>query len=716
MIILRMRASFGTLNGELTLHEGMNLLCLPNESGKSTWSAFLLAMLYGVDTSEKASAANHYLPFKERYKPWDGRPMEGTIDLLRRGRKITIERKTVNRIPMGAFRAYETDSGTEISELNAANCGLMLCGVERSVFERTAFIRQLGVTVSEDAKLEKRLGALVTTGEEGITASELQKALHERQVKLSRPTTGRISRLGQQIDRTKRTLDDLRAMQTETMRLRAKIDEAQAQADERAALLRRIESAKNAKKYLAMEELLQKSMAQEERCRVLRQQLADLPDEASVRSLQRELEQSDSRLRTAQMEAAFVSEQPTKPTFDGMELPEAILQAQKDEKSYRNLTEKQASKPISPLIFAVITALGAAGCFLSLPLGLALSGVGLAALFLSLWRRKRATAEAEARRKEAEEILSRYDIDEIGKLPSLTDAWRKQLEGYEAATSQAEAERRKRTAELEAAQTAVDEILSAVRAFCPDCPDVAKAREALAALSELHGRNLSEQRNLELQRSQLASMRQLIGTTQPDEYDPEALKLDEAKLSYEYSAALRQLDDLRSELDKNIGKLDVLGDPIALNSELEQLSSELSDAGERAEILRIAEDALLRADAALRSRFSPQITAEAGAILAEMTGGKYPKLLLQPNMSLSVWEKDGTVTRPSAAMSCGTADQMYLALRLAMCRRMLEDDVPLVLDDALINFDDDRTAAALKLLEREAQERQIILFTCKEIS
>ena len=46
MILLQLRANFGKLHGTLTLHEGLNELCLPNEAGKSTWSAFLLAMLY----------------------------------------------------------------------------------------------------------------------------------------------------------------------------------------------------------------------------------------------------------------------------------------------------------------------------------------------------------------------------------------------------------------------------------------------------------------------------------------------------------------------------------------------------------------------------------------------------------------------------------------------------------------------------------------------
>ena len=45
MTILRMRASFGCLqNAELTLAPGLNVLTLPNESGKSTWAQFLLGM------------------------------------------------------------------------------------------------------------------------------------------------------------------------------------------------------------------------------------------------------------------------------------------------------------------------------------------------------------------------------------------------------------------------------------------------------------------------------------------------------------------------------------------------------------------------------------------------------------------------------------------------------------------------------------------------
>ena len=49
-------------------------------------------------------------------------------------------------------------------------------------------------------------------------------------------------------------------------------------------------------------------------------------------------------------------------------------------------------------------------------------------------------------------------------------------------------------------------------------------------------------------------------------------------------------------------------------------------------------------------------------------------------------------------------------------RRLLPQDAPLVLDDALVNFDDGRARAAVELLTREAENRQVILFTCHEFN
>ena len=80
MKIYKMTATFGKLeHAELTLQPGLNILTAPNEWGKSTWCAFLVAMLYGLDTRAKTTKTT--LADKERYAPWSGNPMAGRIDL-----------------------------------------------------------------------------------------------------------------------------------------------------------------------------------------------------------------------------------------------------------------------------------------------------------------------------------------------------------------------------------------------------------------------------------------------------------------------------------------------------------------------------------------------------------------------------------------------------------------------------------------------------------
>lgn len=69
-------------------------------------------------------------------------------------------------------------------------------------------------------------------------------------------------------------------------------------------------------------------------------------------------------------------------------------------------------------------------------------------------------------------------------------------------------------------------------------------------------------------------------------------------------------------------------------------------------------------------------------------------------------------------LSQGTADQVYLALRLAGIRQMQMRAVaegvstlPVVFDDILVTHDDGRTAVALEVLAEEAQDQQILLMT-----
>ena len=619
---------------------------------------------------------------------------------------------------MGIFRAYETASGIPVAELTAENCGRTLCGVERSVFERTAFIRQLGMTVTEDAQLEQRLNALVTTGEEGKAFSELERELKNLKNKCSFRGSGQIPRLNTRISEVQQRLDTIRAAQEEAMALAARREEAQERKDRLDALRTRVERAQSARRRAGYEELNARVQAQELLCRRLEEGCEGLPEESALRQLQKQLDSAEDALRTAQMEAAFGSAEVEKPTtppvFDGLTGEEAEEKAAQDVEVFKTLQSARAPKKLPALLVCLLAAAAGAGlCFVQLYAGLAVAGAGLLTFAAALIVLGRKTAQARERQHQAELIPARYGVKTCEEITAMAARYAASMREYSEKKAASDAQKAEFTASVDAIRAKLDALCAQVRAFAPDSQSVTECRTAVATAIRARERLTSECRTRDAMRQQSRSMQLLLdGSEEAASEDAEALRYDPQEVTRQLEQAAQELSTLTAQLAHKRGQISAQGDAVQLEAELEQLREQLDEAQNTDLALDYALSALKKADETLRSRFSPQITAEAGTILAELTGGKYPNVLLEPNMSLSVREDGGTVMRPAAAMSCGTADQMYLALRLAMCRRLLPSDAPLVLDDALVNFDDDRMALALAVLRREATQRQIIFFSC----
>ena len=96
-----------------------------------------------------------------------------------------------------------------------------------------------------------------------------------------------------------------------------------------------------------------------------------------------------------------------------------------------------------------------------------------------------------------------------------------------------------------------------------------------------------------------------------------------------------------------------------------------------------------------------------------MTGGRYQRLSMGEDFSLQAGTGDEETLHDALWRSDGTIDQLYLALRLAVAEELTPES-PLILDDALVRFDDTRMQAALAILEDMAKSRQVILFTCQQ--
>jgi len=228
MKLLRMTATFGRLEQEtLSLTEGLNVLQMPNEAGKSTWAEFLLAMLYGIDTSEREKTG--VLPVKTKYQPWSGKPMEGVIELEHAGRRITLTRTSTARAPLGVFSAAYTESGLPVEGMTGANCGETLLGVPKRVYQRSAFVRQAGLGLTPDDELEARLSALVTTGDEAVSFAAADKRLLAWQNRVRHNKTGLIPDAERELAAVDSALAALAGEHEKNLALRAQLQSLQAQ-------------------------------------------------------------------------------------------------------------------------------------------------------------------------------------------------------------------------------------------------------------------------------------------------------------------------------------------------------------------------------------------------------------------------------------------------------------------------------------------------------
>ena len=79
--------------------------------------------------------------------------------------------------PHGEFSAVYAGTNEPVPGLTGAACGETLLGISREVFERSAFIRQNNLPISQDAELERRIAALISSGEEGTSYTEAADAL-----------------------------------------------------------------------------------------------------------------------------------------------------------------------------------------------------------------------------------------------------------------------------------------------------------------------------------------------------------------------------------------------------------------------------------------------------------------------------------------------------------------------------------------------------------
>lgn len=599
MHILEMQAAYGRLRGDsLRLEPGLNLIYAPNESGKSTWCSFIRTMLYGLPTRQSGPLAD-----KNRFAPWTGEAMQGRMDLETDGRRWTVLRDTRRAsAPMQNFACTYTGTAQPVPEVNGQNLGETLLGVPREVFQRSAFIGQSGLAVSQDPELERRIAALLSTGQEDVSYSESYDRLKKQLNRRRHNKTGLIPQLEQEQAR----LDDALRRQAE---LSAQLENAREQQCTAQTRVEELEQRRAQWEALEKQEALRQwREAQEDLARrsqqltALQQLDGNLPDRDTLARMQAQLELLEQAGGTL-TQARRIAQQRQTEAREAQEAWSAHPLYPNNENQLRQQAEAMTApagpgKALPIAAGVLLCAAAAALALLPAPAKLiaaigAAAAVGLFLYYMASRRRAAAAAQTVQTRKTALQRQTEEYLRLREDALQAEDAARTAAASVEGLTQQLQGQ--------------LVTLLAQVQPFWPEANGADGVRVALTAA--LRRREALDGAALQVQQAQIRCDAMSRHLPQPPLPDPEET-LPRPVLSREQiDAALpqvrNQLREARSRVDSLTGQLRTMDSPESLQAQRDQCTRRLEALQAEYDAIALAMEALTQANTVLQTRFSP---------------------------------------------------------------------------------------------------------------
>jgi len=214
-----------------------------------------------------------------------------------------------------------------------------------------------------------------------------------------------------------------------------------------------------------------------------------------------------------------------------------------------------------------------------------------------------------------------------------------------------------------------------------------------------------------------ATMEELI--KQAEGLSPDGLPAQIAGIAEE----IRGMEEKRSQLNQTIGaerlelqKMDGSAKAIEAAEQAQSLLAQIRECSERYVRIHLASVILRREITRYQDANQGPVLVLASSLFARLTSEAFSTVAASFDQAdkpvlLGVRASGERVTVDG--MSDGTRDQLYLALRLASLQRHIEsaEPMPFIIDDILVNFDDGRAAATLKVLADLSLTTQVIFFT-----
>ncbi|MCF0138121.1 MAG: AAA family ATPase [Oscillospiraceae bacterium] len=665
--------NFGTLHQyDLELGDGVTVIKAPNGFGKTTFAAFIRAMLYGFPRANKTNLDKDP---RRKYSPWQGGSFGGSIEFEAGGKAYRAERFFGDRPAQDSFALYELP-GMRPSRRFSENLGLELFGLDADSFERSAFMSRLGETGSlSTGAIQAKLSDLVEDTGDIISYDRAMKSLRDRRRELI-PYKGSGGRVNQASDKI--------------TSLQAKLAECTSAGKELPGL------------YSEIEELEASAAAMEQELERLSGEIADASSQETARLLYRQKEAlarscTEAEAELSGLRSKYPAGLPTEAELDRVGGLYTRLGAINEERRKNAeaffigkkaaetapVPEKPAMLPshLAFVILGVVLLLaGAVLMFMrmftfgapALGLGAVLAAVGL---YLNSSRLKqiiiRAEQEAAAR---AEAMQQEYEL-KVRESELAAEECSAGIDGLFALYS--------------LGSDRDIGVLTSLR------NDLLRQERLIAdrdrAYSELAGFNAEHP---EVTEAPAAAA------------DLQALKSRYAELGRAHTAAVRLLPQKRSSAEAYAELVRSIPETEAA---LEHWKTVKAEGIKRASELDKAADFLEKAKDSLSRSYMHRIEEGFARYISRLEGED--RAFVNPDLSVKL-ERSGKL-RELEHFSAGSADMIMLCMRLALMDALFREEKPFVLmDDPFVNLDDAHMEKTRELLESLGTECQVIYLVC----
>ncbi len=184
-----------------------------------------------------------------------------------------------------------------------------------------------------------------------------------------------------------------------------------------------------------------------------------------------------------------------------------------------------------------------------------------------------------------------------------------------------------------------------------------------------------------------------------EEITPQEEKASVEQLVWENKRITEELRDRKTQYENLKEQIE----------ELEEVTDSFREQEKSRAAVQLAMDRLEELSAEFQRQMRQSLNQRVSEIIAQITGGKYTKLVVEDSMHVSLICEGRKIS--GEQVSRGTMEQIYFALRMAAAEFLCEEELPVILDDTFAYYDDARLANTLKWLAEN--KKQVLIFTCQ---